>query len=535
MSVHTIAQTGTGWAVSTPHSAATDAAASTFASAGNAVDAALAAAAMLAVVYPNQCSVGGDLIALVGTADGEVHTVNASGRAPRGVDVDEVAASHRFMPLTGALPVTVPGVVSGWEVLSRRWGTKPLSDALAVAEAAARDGVEVSAGLARGIGREPDKITADPGLRNMFQRGGEFLREGATLRQPQLANSLAMLKVDGAAAMYHGELGEHIVAELRARGSAMSMDDFSRHHVDFDHGIGVRFADREYVSTGGNSQGVFFLAAVRALELLRADGDDLDPLGESAGRVAAVLSRAAMDRDQFLGDADVAEWVLSDDHVRSMTKPQEPPRITGFPAAHGDTVGVTTADSDGLWVSLLQSVFHGFGSGILEPRSGIVLHNRGASFTLRDGSSSRLAGGKRPPHTLMPVLVRQDGLIVGSQAAMGGRAQPQIQAHLVLALAAGASAEAAVSQPRWVLDAAEWDAPIEKTSTVLVEQGVPDRAAHSVAAAGFTVQRLGQQDDEVGHAHVIQASRDGSGDVVFEAATDPRADGSALVGRPVLT
>lgn len=534
MSVPTIAQTGSQWAVSTPHSAASDAAARMFASGGNAVDAALAAAAMLAVVFPNQCSVGGDLIALVGTPDGEVHTVNASGRAPRAIDVEAVAASSRLMPVTGALPVTVPGVVSGWEALSQRWGSKPLSDALSEAEVAARDGVEVSPGLARGIGREHAKIAADPGLRSVFQPGGQFLSKGAMLRQPQLADSLAMLGADGAAAMYDGKLGERIVEELRARGSAISMDDFGHHQVDFDHGIGVSFADREYVSTGGNSQGVFFLAAVRALELLRADGYDLDPLGDSAGRVAAVLTRAAMDRDEVLGDAGVAEWVLSDDHAQFMATPLESAPIVHFPAAHGDTVGVTSADRDGLWVSLLQSVFHGFGSGILEPRSGIVLHNRGASFTLREGSPNRLAGGKRPPHTLMPVLVRQNGRIMGSRAAMGGRAQPQIQAHLLLALAAGASVEAAVSQPRWVLDAAEWDTPIEKVPSALVEQDAPERAARSIAASGLAVHRIGRHDDEAGHAHVIQASCDPSGDLVFEAATDPRADGSALAGKATL-
>src|SRR5947199_9580288 len=138
-----LAARGSGWAVATPHSAASDAAAEVLRTGGNAIDAALAAAAMLTVVYPNQCSVGGDLIALVGTAAGDVRVVNSSGQAPRAVDVRSLAADHDVMPVHGALPVTVPGVVAGWATLASRWGTRPLAAAIALAEAAAREGTAV--------------------------------------------------------------------------------------------------------------------------------------------------------------------------------------------------------------------------------------------------------------------------------------------------------------------------------------------------------------------------------------------------------
>lgn len=162
---HPLAARGGDWAVATPHAGASDVAAEVLRGGGNAVDAALAAAAMLTVVYPNQCSVGGDLLALVGTRDGEVSFVNASGRSPRALDVASLTAAYDTMPVLGALPVTVPGAVAGWAALAEKWGTRPLAAALAPAEAAAREGVAVAPGLAHDLARESGNLARDPGMR----------------------------------------------------------------------------------------------------------------------------------------------------------------------------------------------------------------------------------------------------------------------------------------------------------------------------------------------------------------------------------
>lgn len=511
-------------AVSTPHHEATGAAQRALEAGGNAVDAALAAAAMLTVVYPNQCALGGDLIALVGTPDGAVHAVNASGRAPRGVDVEAVRRTHASMPVDGPLAVTVPGIVAGWETMHRRWGSTPWSDALAEAERAASEGVAVSVGLSRGMGRERLKIEADQGLRQLLQPDGEWLRPGSMLRQPTLARSLAALRSQGAEAMYDGELAQAIVRELRARGSAVTMDDFRQHRVEVGEGARVRFADCEYLSTAGNSQGLFFLAGVKALDALRADGHDLCA-GRSAGAVARILAQAALDRDRLLGDDgrgdELTELILGDPHIDAMLSAEGVAPGAPFAAANGDTVGVAAADGSGLWVSLLQSVFHGFGSGILEPHTGIILQNRGAAFTLRDGAPNTLAAGRRPPHTLMPVLVRRAGRVVASRAVMGGRAQPAIQTELMLSLARGASPQDAVSEPRWVLQAGELGVDPLRSQAILLEDGTPPSARHSLAEAGFEVTTAPRYDDEFGHAHIVES--DGA---TLTAGSDPRADGS---------
>jgi gamma-glutamyltranspeptidase/glutathione hydrolase len=183
----------------------------------------------------------------------------------------------------------------------------------------------------------------------------------------------------------------------------------------------------------------------------------------------------------------------------------------------GDTVAVVTADRDGRFVSLIQSVYLAFGSGLLEPRTGIVLHDRGACFTLDPSSPNVLRAGARPAHTLMPVLVSRDGAVVAAHGTRGGEAQPQIHAQLVMQLAAGADPEEAVSRPRWVLDATEDEG-------TLAEVDLPDRTLTALARTG-RLQRLPARDDAVGHAQIVRATDRG-----LEAGSDPRADGVALAG-----
>ena len=201
------------------------------------------------------------------------------------------------------------------------------------------------------------------------------------------------------------------------------------------------------------------------------------------------------------------------------------PRRGAVPStrASGDTVAIVATDGAGTWVSLIQSLFHAFGSGILDPRSGVLLHNRGASFNLRPGSPNQLAGGRRPAHTLMPVLVRDGDRIVGAHGTMGGRAQAQIHTQIALDLARGASAPEAVRLPRWVLGAME--AGVTDAETIIkVEQDVP-ASARSQLDSRFSTETLPACDDLAGHVQLVRKD----GDEVT-AATDPRADGAALVG-----
>ncbi|MBP5860076.1 gamma-glutamyltranspeptidase [Streptomyces sp. LBUM 1478] len=531
-----LSASGGEWAVATPHSTASDVAADVLRGGGNAVDAALAAAAMLTVVYPNQCSVGGDLLALVGTADGEVRFVNAGGRAPRAVDVRELTDRYERMPVLGALPVTVPGAVAGWAALAEAWGTRPLAAALAPAEAAAREGVPVAPGLALDLRRERPILARDPGMLGVFFADGDVLGAGRTLRQPALARTLASIAAQGPSALYGGDVGLSLVKLLARHGSAMTAEDLAEHRVRLSETHGAVYDGVEYLSGGDNSQGLYFLQGMRALDVVRSVRGTLDPLGRDAGVVASVLAQAAADRDSFCCDpeweeATPAEELLSAPYVRRVAERAmagTPVELLGRPKASGDTVAVVVTDRDGTWVSLIQSVFHCFGAGLLDPGTGVVLHNRGASFSLDPTSPNRLAGGKRPLHTLMPVLVRETGTLVGAHGVMGGRAQPQVHTHLALQLAAGASPGRAVSAPRWVLGAMEAGVT-EGAGTVKAERDVPGAGVGAIEGAGFAVDLIGTHDDGVGHGQLVRRADDAAGPRLL-AATDPRADGSAVAG-----
>ena len=513
------------WGIATPHARASEVGAEVLRTGGNAVDAALAAAAVLTVVLPNQCAIGGDLIALVGLPDGTAHVLNGSGRAPAGVEPDALRSRHRRIPVDGALAVTVPGIIDGWHELARRWGARPVSAALDTAAGLARDGVPVSAGLARDLANEATRILADAGLSRVLAPSGAVLGEGQTLRQPRLAETLDAIAAGGCDAFYSGDVAASLVRTLRSQGSAMTTEDLRAHTSTVEEPLAVAFGDEEYLASGGNTQGGYFLAALRAVEAI---GRPLDPLGPDAGLICRIQAGLAAARDAQLGDpATVAP--LDPSGIEQLAKlalaGQTPAAKRQGPTPGGDTVAAVAVDASGHWVSLIQSVFHAFGSALLDPDTGVLFHNRGAAFDLAPGAAATLAGGRRPPHSLMPVLVREagGGRFVGAHGTMGGRAQPQIHTQLALHLAVGRSVVGAVSAPRWLLGHMEVGA--DEAPVVHHERDVPAEAVSSLAATGVPTEVLPVHDDGVGHAQVIRAGAGG-----LDAASDPRADGVALTG-----
>lgn len=515
------------WGVATPHQAASDEAAAVLAAGGNAVDAALAAAITLTVVYPNQCSVGGDVVALVGTPDGRIFAIDGSGRSPIATgDHPELSA----MPVYGPLTVTVPGAVAAWSHVAAQWGTRPAAAAFQRAAELSADGVPVAPGLARDLRDEENRLLADPGMRDVFTRGGKALTAGEALIQPRLAETLRQLAQSGPEAFYAGA-AQSIVSTLRDLGSPMTEDDFASHRTWIGEPISTSYAGVEYVTGPPACQGAFFLEGLAALARIREElGRELDANGADATRVANVLYAAACDRDAMLGDRDTAPIdidALLKDRAERIARSVLAGEPVGTPSAGisgtGDTVAVVTADASGGWVSLIQSNFHAFGSGILDPESGVVLHNRGSSFSLRPDSPNRFAGGRRPAHTLMPVLVRRGESLIGAHGTMGGRAQPQIHAQIALQLAAGATPEAAVGNPRWILGAMG-SGSTDSELIVRIEQDVPAAGRDSLMSA-FAVESLPPHDDDAGHAQLVRNTAGG-----VSAATDPRADGSASVG-----
>jgi gamma-glutamyltranspeptidase/glutathione hydrolase len=534
-------------ALATPHWAATEAGRAAFADGGTAVDAALAACATLTVVYPHMCSIGGDAIALVQVPDGTVTAVNGSGAAPAALDAARVRAAlerdpapvtRTGMPVRGPHTVTVPGVLAAWETLRQLGGRLPLARLLRPAIGFAADGCPVSRSLAATLIWEPDVLAADPGLREIYfceaRAPGRVrpLAEGEIYRQPALAASLDDVAHGGTDVFYGGELGARYVAGLRATGSVMMPEDLTAHATEVLEPLrGVVFG-HEFLTAPPNSQGFLLIQLLAAME--RLDTAPPDPLGSRGDALAHLFRLTSDDRDRHLCDPRTHDVplgeLLDEEHVRWLTERSggadvfaAGDRASTRPSTHpdgassGDTIACVAADTDGWAVSVIQSIYHGFGAAILEPSTGIVAHDRGACFSLEPKSPNLIAGGKRPLHTLMPVMVRREGRLAIVAGTMGGEAQPQIHAEILARLLRGGTGglTAAVAAPRWIYD----------EGAILAEASVPAACLAALRSTGMPIELLEAVDESVGHAQYVRIAGGGE----LEAASDPRADGTGIV------
>jgi gamma-glutamyltranspeptidase len=522
---------GVRFAIATPHVIATDAGKMAFHNGGNAVDAALAAAAALAVVYPHMCSVGGDVFALLRHPNGVVTCVNGSGAAPLAVSAEELRRDHDSMPLGGPSTITVPGAVHAWGALAQLGGRMRLSQLLEPAITQAEEGCPVSRSLETALIATDAVVFEDPGMKAVFVRGGRVLGAGEALRQEELGRTLRLIAQNGPAALYGGAVGRQLVTGLRRLGSAMTVEDLQKHRSDVTAPLARSYQGWDILTAPPNSQGFALLEILAALESM---GVQPDALGPEAPLIASVFREVSRDRDRELADPAVAhvrtQLLLSKRHVgalarrvlRSVAASSYPDhRSAATLPKMGDTVAVVTADCEGWGVSLIQSVFHPFGAGILERETGIVCHNRGACFSLDPASPNVLEGGKRPLHTLMPLMVLREGRLAFVGGTMGGRCQPQIHAQILGRILGGESdLSQALGAPRWVvgsLDAGGSEGVIfaEKTAAALV--------GPSMRTTGMPLSTLGDLSEDVGHAQYLGLGSDGS----LTAASDPRADGSA--------
>jgi gamma-glutamyltranspeptidase len=542
MSQRLLAASGRRWAVATPHTAATNAAQEIFAEGGNAIDAAVTAAATLAVVYPHMCGIGGDLFALVQEPDGQAIAINSSGAAPAGIDVEAVRRQHASMPEYGPIPITVPGAVAGWASVLAEGGTIPWRRALEPAIGHASEGVAVARSLAASLRSHEGVLRSDPGMHAVFGSNGGFLGEGARLRQPGIAETLRAIAAEGPGSLYGGEVGRRYVTGLRRAESPMTEDDLAAHRAETVPPLIGRYRDLDVRVVPPNSQGFVLLEMLAGIERMELDPD---PLGPDAGLLALVFRAASADRDRHNADPHVERvpvvTLLDDGHIAGLIDearggfdmvPARTGQLDHAASAgdeedsfvRGDTIALVTADGDGRAVSLIQSLFHGFGAGILEPETGIVAQNRGACFSLDPHSKNVLAPRKRPAHTLMPVLVHREDGLAAVCGTMGGHAQPQINAMSILRMFdLGLPPDRALREPRWLAGGMD---PVGRRRPVVAEADVPATAFEALRSEGFEINSVPEESDEVGHAHAIRVLEDGT----LVAGTDPRADGSAAAG-----
>jgi len=490
---------------------------------GTAVDAVIAASAVLCVVYPQNVTLGGDTWTLVAPPAGDPIAINGTGRAPAALSAQLlVEQGFTGVPGNGPHSISVPGLVSAWGDLHRTWGRTPFADLITPARDLARDGSPVAPALARDLQSLADVLIKDPGCAGVFFVDGKVLGEGDPMILPALADTLAQLAVDGPPTLYGGEVGRHFVDGLRRAGSVITIDDLARHRTDRVSPLTVNYAGLDVLTTPPSSQGFTLLKILRLMAELGLD----DPArSDQAVMIMNAVALAAQDRDAISGDPEFVEVALDEvlsqgrvgtqaEAIRAGTVPAD---LAGgpWPPLGGDTIGMVAVDADGLWVSSVQSVAGTFGSRMLEPTTGILAHNRGSGFSLDPTRPGYLVGGRRPPHTLMPSLMRRDGRTVGAIATMGGHNQPFIVTQVLSRILAGDQPQQAVGAPRWVVQRASGD------KLVLADERL-DSAVRDRLAKSATTETVLMNDNRLGHAHAIWTT-DQPGELVW--GTDPRADG----------
>jgi gamma-glutamyltranspeptidase / glutathione hydrolase len=414
---------------------------------GNAIDAAVTAAAVLSVVEPHMNGIGGDLFAIVYSAKTKrVHVLNASGRSAQAATIEEFRRRElKSIPYRGELSVSVPGTVDGWHELLANHGTRTLAQALEPAIRYARDGYAVSEIIAAGWRGQVKTLAADPAAAATFLVDGRAPDANEVVRNPNLARSLETIAQGGRDAFYRGPIAAAIAADMKARNGLLTEADFAAHRSDWVEPISTTYRGYEVLEVGPNTQGIVALQMLNILE-----GFDLKAMGHNSAAYLHHLVEAKRiafaDRNAWIADADAmpAEALtrmLSKDYAAERRKQivpgkaaesYQPLSIAGRttpseprPEAYGDTIYLTAADREGNVISLIQSIYEYFGAGIVAGDTGIVLHNRGSQFSLDASHPNALAPGKRPFHTLVPAMVLKDGRPWFSFGVMGGDMQPQ--------------------------------------------------------------------------------------------------------------
>ncbi len=480
---------------------------------GNAVDAALAANAVLAVTAPHLCGMGGDLFALV-HRDGEVACLNASGRAGSGADpVAMRRAGLVAMPMRHDIrSVTVPGCVDGWIALHDRYATRSLDDLLAPAIAVADGGYPASPLLVGSLG------LLDPaGRASLSELAGQATTAGATIRRPGVARALRAVARRGRAGFYGGDVGDGL---LTLGGGWFHPDDLAAAQAEWVEPLSASAFGVRLWTVPPNSQGYLLLGAARLADAVGLPDDPGDPMWAHLLIECAIA--AGHDRPAVLADGADGVALVEGIARRAAMVGRRRARRLPFRSAPGDTTYLCTADAAGMVVSLIQSNASGFGSWLVEPSTGINLHNRGIGFTLQPDHPGELGPGRRPPHTLAPALATAAGGRVAALGTMGGDAQPQIVLQLAARLFRhGQTPAAAVDAGRWVLHGAgsgfdTWTG--DRPPGVLVEDRADPAWAARLRRLGHRVTLRSGAGGGFGHAHVV-AGTPGR----WQAAADPRA------------
>lgn len=532
----------------TSHPAASLVAIETLRKGGSAVDAAIAANALLALVEPHACGMGGDLFAIVWDPRAKrLVGYNGSGRSPSGLSYDALAerlGNDRRLPLFGALSVSVPGAVDGWYALHERFGRLPMADLLTPAIRYAREGIpvtEVDAALwAEALEEfERSDVPAEhlAGLAQTYRIDGRPPRAGEVFRNPDLADSYSSLAQGGRESFYAGGLARRIVQTVQDAGGALALEDMRAHRGEWVSPVSVRYRGYDVYELPPNGQGI---TALQMLELLEAyplakfgrDSADFWHVMIEAGKLAYE------DRARYYADPDFLEQdyagLLSPRYIEERRKLIDMQQASlsvpaGAPPPHGDTTYLAVADEDGMMVSFIQSNYWEFGSGLVPEGAGFALQNRGSSFSMEEDHANVYAPAKRPFHTIIPAMLVKDGVPVMAFGVMGGFLQPQGHVQiLVNILDLGMNVQEAGDAARFVHSSASQPTGGRMTDggSVLMEAGVDPQVVEELRRRGHRIA-YGER-PYVGAVGGYQAVWRDPETGVYHGASEMRFDGAAL-------
>ncbi len=531
--------------VSTPHYLASAAGLDALQRGGSAVDAAIAANAVLCVAYPHMAGLGGDgfwLIAEPGT--NAVRGLNASGPAARAATLDYYRSRSKDgeIPARGPLSIlTVPGAIDGWRAAHERYGRLAWKELFDAAIGYAKNGVPVSRSLRDWLVQDVPILTQYPATAAIFLPNGRAPAEGERLVQTALASALEELASQGArAAFYEGGLAERICKALQPQGSPLQPGDFASFKAEWVEPITGTYRGYDIYELPPNTQGFTVLQILNMLE-----GYDVAAWGDGSAdyyhHMAEAVKLAFADREEWLTDpkfVDIPIAQLIDkayaEKRRSLIDPARAHDIEKVPAGisyssvherrapDGDTCYFCAADKDGMVVSIIQSIYHDFGSAVIAGDTGVLLQNRGAFFSLDEKHPNCLQPGKRTFHTLIPAMVMRDGQPYLAFGSMGGEGQPQSQAAILTRLVDfGYDVQQAIEAPRWLMGRT-WGT---RSRNMSLEGRISDEVVRELKQRGQPVQMVTDWNDNMGHAHAIRVDRQQG---FYEGGADPRGDGAAL-------
>jgi gamma-glutamyltranspeptidase/glutathione hydrolase len=493
---------------------------------GSAADAAVATAAAMTVLEPTTNGIGGDGFALVW--DGQkVNGLNASGRSPAKLSPERFAG-QKVMPRRGWDPVNVPGAVSGWVALWKRFGTLPFAELLEPAIRYAEEGYLVAPDTASLWQRAYPKLESFAEWKRVFSLNGRAPRAGERVRFPDHAATLRSIAASEGESFYRGEIARKIAAAAKSDGGLMEDSDLATHSADWVEPLSVNYGGARMHQIPPNGQGIVALIALsilasRDLRSLEVDCPDTHHLSIEAIKLAFRVAHREVADPRFMrvaagelfGSAQIAE-------LSAMLDPSKAQDFQHGPPNPGGTILLCTSDAQGRMVSLIQSNYEGWGSGIVVPGTGIAMHNRGANFTLAEGHPNQVAGGKRPYHTIIPGMMTRDAS--GTEQArplaafgvMGGFMQPQGQLQTFLRMVNHRQ------NPQAALDAPRWQ--VTEGLKVMIEPGFDPSLYEELRRRGHDLQLADRRSVSFGRGQVIWRLADG-----YVAASDSRADGQAVV------